>query len=105
MSSWYTQAISSEEDFLQEVRQSLRHITAELVGRLTRVMTHLISPASQPCVQTDLTDLLMRDLVPAAVSHLDSWLWARHHLATAAQSPAQVNINSLHKRINRSDKY
>ena len=47
MSSWYTEAISCEEDFLQEVRLSLRHITGELVTRLAR---------------TDLTDLLMREV-------------------------------------------
>ena len=48
MSSWYTEAISCEEDFLQEVRLSLRHITGELVTRLAR---------------TDVTDLLMREVI------------------------------------------
>ena len=72
MSSWYTEAISSEEDFLQEVRLSLRHITGQLLTRLTR---------------TDLTDLLMREVIPAAISHLDSWLWARHHLDTTQTQP------------------
>ena len=79
VSSWYTEAISTEEEFLQEVRLSLRHITAELLTRLTR---------------TDLTELLMREVIPAALAHLDSMLWARHHLAnTAAKSQPEVNIN------------
>ena len=72
VSSWYTEAISSEEDFLQEIRLGLRHVTAELLARLAR---------------TDLTDLLMREVIPAALAHLDSWLWARHHLANTATKP------------------
>ena len=79
VSSWYTEAISAEEEFLQEVRLSMRHVTAELLARLTR---------------TDLTELLMRDVIPPALAHLDSWLWARHHLAsTAARTKPEVNIN------------
>ena len=78
VSSWYTEAISTEEDFLQEVRLGLRHVTGELLARLAR---------------TDLTDLLMRDVIPAALAHLDSWLWARHHLANTATKPQpEVNI-------------
>ena len=78
VSSWYTEAISTEEDFLQEVRLGLRHVTGELLARLAR---------------TDLTDLLMRDVIPAALAHLDSWLWARHHLTNTATKPQQeVNI-------------
>ena len=76
VSSWYTEAVSTEEDFLQEVRLSLRHITGQVLTRLTR---------------TDLTDLLMRELIPAAISHLDSWLWARHHLDTTTQTQPEVH--------------
>ena len=72
VSSWYIEAISSEEDFLQEIRLGLRHVTAELLARLAR---------------TDLTDLLMREVIPVTLAHLDSWLWARHHLANTSTKP------------------
>ena len=86
VSSWYTEAISTEEDFLQEVRLGLRHVTGELLARLAR---------------TDLTDLLMRDVIPAALAHLDSWLWARHHLANTATKPQpEVNIPFFGQSVN-----
>ena len=51
---WYRE-ISYDEDFVQEIRHVLRHAVAILVKRLCRV---------------DLTDLIVKKVIPIALCHL-----------------------------------
>ena len=51
---WYRE-ISYDEDFVQEIRHVLRHAVAILVKRLYRV---------------DLTDLIVKKVIPIALCHL-----------------------------------
>jgi len=64
LDSWYRD-LSHDEEFLQEMRKIFRDATTELLTRLTRV---------------DLTETLFNDVVPIGLQHLDSYLWAVHHV-------------------------
>ena len=61
---WYRE-ISYDEDFVQELRQVFRHAAAVLVKRLYRV---------------DLTDLIIKKVIPIALCHIDALLHANNFL-------------------------
>ena len=59
--SWYG-VISYDEEFPQELRQTVRYSSAVLLRRLSKV---------------DLTTLITRKAIPIGLSHLDSYLLAK----------------------------
>jgi len=60
---WYNE-LSLDEEVIQEIRQIFKDLTSDALLRLSRV---------------DITELLMKDVIPVAVQHLDTYLWAIHH--------------------------
>ena len=66
VSSWYGE-LSTDEEFIQELRHVFRDLTSELLSRLARL---------------DLSELILKDLTQTAVEHLDCYLWARQHRDT-----------------------
>ena len=76
----------------QEMRKIFRDATTELLTRLTRVcgwqdkdfhfQTHFNYHHCQRQYhgQVDLTETLFNDVVPIGLQHLDSYLWAVHHV-------------------------
>jgi len=63
INSWYSD-LSQDEEFLQEMRILFRDTTTEVLTRLTRV---------------DLTETILHDVIPIALQHVDSYLWAVKH--------------------------
>jgi len=63
INSWYSE-LSHDEEFIQEIRHLFRDTTTEVLTRLTRV---------------DITETILNDIIPVAIQHLDSYLWAVKH--------------------------
>merc|ERR1719320_197282 len=63
INSWYSE-LSHDEEFIQEIRHIFRDTTTEVLTRLTRV---------------DITETILNDIIPVAIQHLDSYLWAVKH--------------------------
>jgi len=61
--SWYSD-FTPDAEFIQEIRICIRDITQNIIRRLSRV---------------DLTEVILNDVVPVAVQHIDSYMWSLHH--------------------------
>ena len=72
---WYRE-ISYDEDFVQEIRQVLRHAIAILGKRLCRV---------------DLTDLIIKKVIPIGLCHLDALLHAEEFVKSD-KNTRQLNM-------------
>jgi len=63
INSWYSD-LSHDEEFMQEMRHLFRDTSTEVLTRLTRI---------------DITETILSDVIPVAVQHLDTYLWAVKH--------------------------
>merc|ERR1719402_997778 len=63
--TWYTEVSPhADEEFLQQVRLAMKVATETVLKRVSRL---------------DLTSVLVTDVIPTGLQHLDSYLWARQH--------------------------
>ena len=84
---WYRE-ISYDEDFVQEIRLVLRHAVAILVKRLYRV---------------DLTDLIVKKVIPIALCHLGRLLLQipfEYFLRISFQYVVTYGIHIFFRRFN-----
>jgi len=72
---WYNE-LSLDEEVIQEIRQIFKELTSDALKRLSRV---------------DITELLMKDVIPVAVQHLDTYLWAIHHNKNRSSSNSKIS--------------
>jgi len=61
--SWYKD-LTPDQEFLQEIRHLIRDVATTIIIRLNKL---------------DITELLVGDVIPIVVQHLDGYLWAVHH--------------------------
>merc|ERR1719233_58813 len=86
INSWYSE-LSHDEEFIQEIRHLFRDTTTEVLTRLTRV---------------DITETILNDIIPVAIQHLDSYLWAVKHCSLCEvdlllrQQTGDTKSNCLH---------
>ena len=74
--------MSQDEEFQQEIRHIFRDLTQDLLQRLTRV--RMLEDENEydnelQIFQVDICEFLLKDVTPAAVQHLDTYLWAVKH--------------------------
>ena len=89
---WFVLFLLIPNTLTQEMRKIFRDATTELLTRLTRVCVwqdkdfHFQTSfyhhhcQRQHHGQVDLTETLFNDVVPIGLQHLDSYLWAVHHV-------------------------
>ena len=91
INSWYSD-LSHDEEFLQEMRHLFRDTTTEVLTRLTRVILfYYCNNILKACIQIDITETILHDIIPVAVQHLDNYLWAIKHC-----SMCEVSKNPLY---------
>ena len=72
---WYSQ-ISYDEDFVQEIRHVLRHSVSILAKRLCRV---------------DITDLIVKKVIPIGLCHVDALMHAENFVKSG-KNTRQLNL-------------
>ena len=89
---WFVLFLLIPNTLTQEMRKIFRDATTELLTRLTRVCVwqdkdfHFQTSFNHHHCQrwhhgqVDLTETLFNDVVPIGLQHLDSYLWAVHHV-------------------------
>ena len=79
INSWYSE-LSHDEEFIQEIRHLFRDTTTEVLTRLTRVIFIILCNFCLNIItQVDITETILNDIIPVAIQHLDSYLWAVKH--------------------------
>jgi len=63
VNSWYCD-LSADSEFVQQIRNIIRDITSNILKRLSKV---------------DLSEVILEDVVPIGIQHVDSYLWTLHH--------------------------
>ena len=83
---WYRE-VSYDEEFVQEVRQTLRYATSILLKRFHRV---------------NVTQLILKKAIPVGVSHLDALIHADIYMKDVYGSKINKNKNII---LNRRDAF
>ncbi|CAH0546449.1 unnamed protein product [Brassicogethes aeneus] len=83
ITSWYGQ-LTSNEDFILQLRYCLRYATSSIVGRFLEI---------------DATDIILKKLVPCAIKHIDDYIYMQQIVKLQNARFDEVAVEYLGKNL------